>query len=275
MAIVSNVDGRKVRGKMNKKSKEVHRIRNGREFVYTIEKEYEDDPSKAQKLQRSIFGKTNAIVNGIMSNPEQVKEWQVKMEEYNRSVNPLLRPAPRRFTTVRAYVYSVISEQLKNKPSVKRRKSNLPVLLPRGVRLQVKLFSDLSAAEIYEILKARFSVFVGEQHIHYLDEDNIDYLATHFSLRKRGIVLAYARLFHDSEKNVLRIGRMLTIERGKGYAKYLMDRIIDEARHQGAVKLRLYAQTPVEAFYQHLGFRTVGEPFIEAEKPHVLMEMSL
>lgn len=275
MAIISNVDGRKVRGKMNKKSKEVHRIRNGREFVHTVEKEYENNPSAAQKLQRSNFGKTNAILNLIMADPEQVKEWEAKMKEYNRHIDWTINPSQRRFTTVRSFAYFIISEQLKLKPAAKRRKAALPVLLPKNVKPQVKKFADLTTSELYEILKARFSVFVGEQHIHYLDEDNIDYLALHFSLRKNGCVIAYARLFKDAEKNVLRIGRMLTIERGKGYGRYLMDRMIEEARHQGVDTLRLHAQIQAVPFYQHLGFQTVGESFLEAELPHVKMELSI
>lgn len=275
MAKINHIDGRKVRGKMNKKSKEVHRVRNGREHVYTIENEYEGKPSASQKLQRSIFGKTNAIVNGIMADPIQVQEWQARMDEYNRTRDLSLRPMPKRYTTVRSFVFAVISEQIKHKPAAKRRKANLPFSLPRDIKLQIKPFSELSAAEIYEILKARFDVFVCQQHIIYLDEDNIDYLATHFSLRKNGLVIAYARLFPDAEKQVLRIGRMLTLERGKGFAKYLMAQIEEFARKQGVHTLRLHAQTQAAGFYEHLGFTTKGDIFIEAEIPHILMEKSL
>lgn len=275
MAIVRNLEGRKISGKLNKKSKEVHRVRNGREFVHTIENEYDGPISKAQKLQRSIFGKTNAVVNAIMNDPEQLKEWKARMEEYNRSIRPYQPPFPQRFKTVRAYAYSVISEQLKLSPSAKRRRAALPLTLPRGIKLQIKPFSELSAAEIYEILKARFTVFVAEQHIHYVDEDNIDYLATHFSLRRKNLVVAYARLFPDASKNSLFIGRMLTIERGKGYGRYLTSQIINEATARGAHSLRLHAQVQVVPFYEHLGFHTVGEIFMEAEIPHILMELPL
>ena len=150
MAIVSDPEGRGIRGKTNKKSKEVHRMRNGREFVYSIENPYDGPASKAQKNHRSIFGKTNAIVNRIMADPEQVQEWQAKMEEYKRTAMPYATPGWKPFRTVRQYIYSVISEQLKNKPAARRRKANLPIILPRGVRLQIKAFSDLKAAEIYE-----------------------------------------------------------------------------------------------------------------------------
>ena len=197
------------------------------------------------------------------------------MQAYNRSIVPHHPPFPKRFKTVRAYAYAVISEQLTQTTTVKRRRAKLPIKLPRGVKMQIKTFADLSAAELYEILKARFNVFVMEQHIHYLDEDNIDYLATHFSLRRNGLVIAYARLFPDAEKDVLRIGRMLSLERGKGYAKYLIHKMIAIAAERGAHTLRLHAQTPVVPFYEHLGFHTVGDIFVEAEIPHVTMEMNL
>ena len=275
MAIVDSQDRSQVRGKMNKKSKEIHRVRNGREYVHTVKNEYAGPPSKAQKLQQSIFGKTNAIVNRIMSDPAQVQEWTEKMVEYNKTALDYTKPLQRRYTTVRSFVYAMISEQLKQTPAAKRRKAHLPVTLPKGVRFQIKSFSDLSTTELYEILKARFTVFVGEQHIHYIDEDNIDYLATHFTIRQKGLVLAYARTYPDAEEGVLCVGRMLTIHRGKGFGKYIMDQIVAFARAQKMTTIRLHAQTHAVPFYQNLGFHTVGDIFIEAEIPHMMMEMTL
>ena len=271
MAKVSYVDGRTVRGKLSQKSTEVHRVRNGREQVYNMENK-SGKPSKAQKLQQSLFGKTNAIVNRIMLDPEQVKEWQARMEEYNRSITPWLPPFPKRYITVRKYVYDIVSEQLNSTPAIKKRKAKLPLRLPRGVKMQIKTFLELSAADLYEILKARFNVFVCEQHIIYLDEDNLDFQAVHFSLIRGGLVIAYTRLFPDAQPGVMRIGRMLTLERGKGLGKYLMAQMTAYAQSQGATKLRLHAQTQAVPFYEHLGFRTVGDTFIEADIPHILME---
>lgn len=275
MAIVDSQERSQVRGKMNKKSKEIHRIRNGQEYVHSVENPYGGPPSKAQKLQQSIFGKTNAIVNRIMSDPAQVREWEEKMKNYNRSLNENLLSTSKRYSTVRSFVYAMISEQLKQTQSAKRRKAQLPVLLPKGVKMHIKHFSDLKTEELYEILKARFAVFVGEQHIHYIDEDNTDYIATHFALRQKGLVLAYARTYPDTEEGVLCVGRMLTIQRGKGFAKYIMGQITSFARAQKMTTIRLHAQTHAVTFYQNLGFHTVGDIFIEAEIPHVMMEMTL
>lgn len=276
MAIVKSWDAGKTHGKLNKKSNEVHRVINGKEYKHTIEHPYEGPISAAQKLQRTVFGKTNAIVNSIVSDPEQYQEWQKRMEEYNLNVYPA-DPSrnPKRYKTVRAFVYHTISEQFNQKKSTKRRREKLPFSLPKGIRTQIKLFSELSAPELYEILKARFNVFVCEQHIHYLDEDNIDYTATHFSLRKKGLVIAYARLFKDTEKGVVRIGRMLTVERKQGYGKYLMEKMATYARNKGAHTLRIHAQTQAVTFYEQLGFKTVSDVFMEAEIPHVTMERTL
>ena len=275
MAKINYSDGRKVEGKLNRASKEVHRVTNGKEHVYTIEKEYIDNPSAAQKAQRAIFGKTNSLVNAIMADPLQVREWELRMEAYNRSIIPFKTPEKKRFVTVRSFVYAFISEQLKQQPAAKRRKAKLPFRLPKGITLQIKAFSDLSSAELYEILKARFQVFTLEQNIRYLDEDNTDYIATHFAIRKKGLVLAYARLFPDKTKGVFCVGRMLTIERNKGYGKYIINQIVTEVLRRGGTTLRMHAQTQVVLFYERLGFHTVGDIFIEAGIPHVAMEMNL
>ena len=68
---------------------------------------------------------------------------------------------------------------------------------------------------------------------------------------------------------------MLTVERNQGYAKYLMERIAEYAKNQGADKLRLHAQKQVVPVYEHLGFHTVGNIFTEAEIPHIVMERTL
>ena len=158
------------------------------------------------------------------------------------------------------------------------------------MKLYIKPFAELSAAEIYEILKARFSVFVLEQGIMYLDEDNIDYTATHLALRRASKVIAYARLFeqpgdnppaYDAKFNlvpsprILRAGRMLTLEHGKGYGRILLTRLIAEAKRQGADILRIHAQLDAVPFYRHFRFAKVGEPFTEAGISHILMERKL
>lgn len=272
MAKTSSQDYSIRHGKMSKDSPVVYRVRNGIQQSYTM-KDNIIPPSPAQIAHRKIFGKVTSIVNAVMADPEQAAIWEQRRKDYNRSI--MKDVSQKVYKTTRSYVHFVISSQLEQQEAAKRRKKRIPKKLPKGIKLQIKPFSDLSTAEIYEILKARFNVFVCEQHIHYLDEDNIDYLATHFSLRRNGLVIAYARLFPDKEKGVMRVGRMLTLERDKGFGKYLMDRIADEAANNGTVKLRLHAQMHAVPFYEKMGFHPVGDIFTEAEIPHLCMEKQL
>ena len=55
--------------------------------------------------------------------------------------------------------------------------------------MKAKTFQQLTATEVYEILKARCDVFTVEQRICYPDMDDIDYDAVHvFCEDGRGVV---------------------------------------------------------------------------------------
>lgn len=283
MAKVSRIDGSKVRGKTNKKSDLVHRTRNGAEHQYHMN-HYQGAPSKAQKAHRIQHGKITTILNPMMADPVQVKLLTQEMENFNRE------HIVGKFLTVRQYAYAKIRQQLLLQNPPKQLKATDKTPLPRGITLQIKPFAELSAPELYEILKSRFSVFVLEQGIRYLDEDGIDLAATHIALRRKAQVIAYARLYEIPEDNVpkfdargqlipqpriLRAGRMLTTERGKGYARLLMLHLIAEAKRQGTGILRVHAQQQAAPFYRHFRFRALGDPFLEADLPHILMERKL
>lgn len=275
MSKVQSTDHSIRHGKLNKKADIIYREQYGKQFAYSIVHPNTQPPSKAQKDHRKLFGQVNSIVNHIMADPAQEAEWTKRMEEYNRSIEPYKAPFPKRYLTTRQYVFFVVNQQLSNLSSAKRPKSNTNPALPKGVKPQIKAFSDLSASELYEILKARFNVFYLEQNIKYPDLDNIDYLATHISLCRNGQVIAYARLFPEAQPGVLRIGRMLTVERRQGLGRALMAFIIDEAKRQQAQTLRLHAQIQAAPFYERLGFVSVGTPFAEADIQHIQMDLPL
>ena len=56
--------------------------------------------------------------------------------------------------------------------------------------LKVKRFEELTAAELYEILRVRMAVFIVEQKCPYQDIDGVDHISTHFFYEERGKVLA-------------------------------------------------------------------------------------
>lgn len=246
---------------MNKKDKEVHRVIRGREYVHTVNNEYAGPASEAQTAHRSNFGKINSIVNRIMADPAQVADFEQRMKATNKKFTAKGLNKP--YESVRQYVFAVIREQIELTPPP-------PTQLPKGISLHIRTFADLSTSELYEILKARYAVFTQEQGIIYLDEDNIDYIATHVFLSRGPEVIAYARLFrektettfdlnkyeHVSNDSIFCIGRMLTTVRGQGFGTRLMHSIL------------------AVPFYERFGFQSVGEPFLEADIPHVLMELT-
>lgn len=139
-----------------------------------------------------------------------------------------------------------------------------------------KRFEELSGAEVYEILKARSAVFMMEQEIRYLDMDDMDYRSFHGFLTDEGTVVAYLRAFADEAPQVFHIGRVLTVRRGVGLGRELMEKSMDRlGRENGCRKVILHSQVGAAGFYEKLGFLPVGDEFIEAGIPHVAMERAL
>ncbi|MCH5205698.1 MAG: GNAT family N-acetyltransferase [Oscillospiraceae bacterium] len=137
---------------------------------------------------------------------------------------------------------------------------------------KAKPFSELTAAEIYEILKARSRVFQFEQNIRYLDEDDVDYDCLHCFFEENGQVAAYLRAYLEDGR--IKLGRVLTVARGKGLGKRLAELSVQSAReHFGALPITVDAQKHAEGFYKKLGFVTTSGEFLEEGIVHVKMEL--
>ena len=137
---------------------------------------------------------------------------------------------------------------------------------------KAKTFSELTAAEVYEILKARSKVFQFEQNIHYLDEDDVDYNCLHCFFEESGKVTAYLRAYIEDEQ--IKLGRVLTITHGKGLGKRLMGLAVKSVREYfGKRTIIIDAQKHAEEFYKKLGFVTTSGEFLEEGIVHVKMEL--
>ena len=141
--------------------------------------------------------------------------------------------------------------------------------------MQVKMFTELSPKELYEILKARSEVFMMEQNIHYLDMDDVDYKAIHIFEMNDGKVTAYLRMYDADEKSAYQIGRVLTKRRGCGDGKRLLAAAEDYARSHGKTHLACDAQIQSKGFYDKIGFVAVSDEFTQAGIPHIKMEKKL
>ncbi len=139
--------------------------------------------------------------------------------------------------------------------------------------LHIKSFPELTARELYEILRVRAAVFVVEQNCVYPDPDGIDLHSIHVWLEEKGKILAYLRLFRKAgETDTVQIGRVLTTERGKGYGAQILQAGIKAAQTRLQSKeLYLEAQSYAIGFYEKAGFRVTSAEFLEDGIPHVQM----
>lgn len=144
------------------------------------------------------------------------------------------------------------------------------------MKVTVKKFNELSAVEVYEILKARAEIFVVEQKINYQDMDNIDYQSLHFFITDdNNKVIAYLRAYYiDENEKVIKIGRVLTINHGEGNGKILLQSAISFLKDNLKVsKIYIAAQTHARGFYEKMGFNVTSSVFLEAGIPHISMEL--
>lgn len=145
------------------------------------------------------------------------------------------------------------------------------------MELKVKKFEKLSPFEVYEILKSRSEVFMLEQNIICQDMDDVDFKSYHFFFKKDNRVIAYLRAFYSDEiPDQVVIGRVLTLVRGKGLGRQLMEKFIEFIREKMPCKsISLHSQRVAEGFYDKFGFKIVSEEFLEEGVPHIMMELVL
>ena len=179
-----------------------------------------------------------------------------------------------------------------------------------------KKFDELSAEEVYEILKSRIEIFVIEQECIFQDCDDRDYGYHVFCRDESGRVTAYMRIYEiDEEPEVIlldgqaiwsgnlteeqikagtrvedydagsgrpsredartvQMGRVLTLEHGKGLGRELLEEGIRAAWDiMGADRIFIEAEDYVEGYYTKAGFIRTSDVFLKDDIPHVHMEL--
>ena len=128
---------------------------------------------------------------------------------------------------------------------------------------------------MYEILKARAKIFVKEQGITYVDEDDVDYRSLHCFFWENGEVRGYLRAYADEKHGrSVNIGRVLTINHGQGLGTELMRRSIScIAEKMKCDRIRMDAQKHAVPFYERLGFTVTSGEYLEEGIVHVDMEL--
>lgn len=135
---------------------------------------------------------------------------------------------------------------------------------------------QLGPLDVYDLLALRSAVFVVEQTCVFQDPDGVDRQAHHLLGRdERGDLQAVLRIVDPGVKYAEpSIGRVISAPavRRRGVGQELMAQGIVRCRGlwpgQG---IRISAQARLERFYRAFGFRTVTEPYLEDDIPHVEM----
>ena len=139
----------------------------------------------------------------------------------------------------------------------------------------IKKFEALTTNELYAILKLRSEVFVVEQDCVYQDLDDKDKKALHVIGWFDSTIVAYTRVFDiNLYFNEASIGRVVVNQkyRSKGFGKDIMEAsIIAIKSHYNQTKIKISAQTYLIKFYNELGFKEQGKPYLEDGIPHTVM----
>ncbi|MBJ6368432.1 GNAT family N-acetyltransferase [Snuella sedimenti] len=141
--------------------------------------------------------------------------------------------------------------------------------------IKIKRFSELSIHELYDTLQLRSEVFVVEQDCVYQDLDGKDEEALHVLGFKNNKLIAYTRIFKAGDYfKEASIGRVVVAknERDFKYGYDIMKASI-KAVHDcfNTTVIKISAQVYLKKFYSNLGFKTIGEQYLEDGIPHVAM----
>lgn len=135
----------------------------------------------------------------------------------------------------------------------------------------------MTVPELFDIFKARMSVFVVEQSCPYQDIDEADREAYHVCIKDGGMILAYLRVLpKGTVHGEVSLGRVLTLKRGAGLGTKLLACGIETAREKfGARRIVIGAQSYARGFYEKSGFTQISDEYTEDGIPHIRMILEL
>jgi len=143
------------------------------------------------------------------------------------------------------------------------------------LQINIKKFVELTTEELYGLLQLRSEVFVVEQDCVYQDIDYKDQKALHVIGIKNDKIVAYTRVFKPGDYfKYASIGRVVVAENERNF-KYGYDimkaSIKAISTHYNESTIKISAQTYLTKFYNNLGFKQIGEEYLEDGIPHIAM----
>ena len=90
-------------------------------------------------------------------------------------------------------------------------------------------------------------------------------------------VIAYLRAYYEeNDIDIVRIGRVLTLEHGKGIGKELITKSLIAIKDKmKCKKIIMDAQKHATGFYEKFGFQITSDDFLEEGVVHVVMKLEL
>ena len=142
------------------------------------------------------------------------------------------------------------------------------------MNITVKHFSELSNIELMEIYRQRINIFIIEQNCPYEDIDGLDVDAYHVCVWEDGNLLAYCRVVYGYVAGEVSVGRVITVRRGAGLGKVVVEKGIEVAREKFNTKrIVIEAQKYAQEFYEKCGFHLQNDDVFDVDGiPHVRMQ---
>ena len=143
--------------------------------------------------------------------------------------------------------------------------------------LTVKHYSELTADELFEILRLRQSVFIVEQNCPYNDIGTEDKSSYHIWLSDESGIVAYARALPPGTTfESAAVGRVVSVKRRRGLATRVVEEAVRVAHERfGADVISLEAQVYARGLYEKLGFVQCSDVFLEDGIEHINMMLRL
>lgn len=142
-------------------------------------------------------------------------------------------------------------------------------------QFKIKLFNELSLAELYKTLQLRSEVFVVEQDCVYQDIDGKDEKALHVLGVYNDEIATYSRLFAPGDYfDNASIGRVVIGEkfRDRKWGHDLIAAgIAAIAENYKTSAITISAQLYLKKFYETHGFVQEGDQYLEDGIPHIRM----
>ncbi|EEU21384.1 GNAT family N-acetyltransferase [Lactobacillus mulieris] len=142
--------------------------------------------------------------------------------------------------------------------------------------MKIQTTKDIRSTLYQQILDLRKEVFIKEQHVpanlELKDEQGPIYYGG--LINNNLVCCARVKEEHDKTWHIQRVATKATF-RGQGLNSQLIKRIENDAQAKGISTLILGAQDQAQGFYLKLGFKVVGDAFIDAGISHHMMQKKI